>query len=289
MQFCLLRWLATQLAIVEAYLANVPKAEVELVLVGRAAQRLFGRLVPATEVAPALPAGLAQRPLGNGSFLDRGAAVAAELLARDGRPGRVVLFTDDQMRAAFDVKDVAATLGRAPRGTIVDAIYPVSRDWVGVSQIGWDRPMQIASALGGGYYRVTVRKPPVPGDPQLAAKLRSLLVPDSIQEIVMESARRLAAAAPAADGQRSRHRPTRSWRFRSRVVTTSHAVARPRRSGPSRCRRSSTRTTRSARPMRSCCKPQRPERALRSAASTRLDSRGGESGRRAVCLPVIGT
>jgi hypothetical protein len=180
--------LATQLAIVQAYLANVPKAEVELVVVGRDAQRLFARLVPAPEVAASLPAGLAQRPLGNGSFLDRGAAVAADLLARDGRPGRVVLFTDDQLRAAFDVKDVAATLGRAPRGTIVDIIHPVSRDWEGVSQIGSDRPAQIASALGGGYYRVTVRTPTVPAGPQLAAKLRSLLVPDSIQEIVMESA-----------------------------------------------------------------------------------------------------
>ena len=163
--------LATQLAIVQAYLANVPKAEVELVLAGRDAQRLFGRLVSAPDVGPSLPAGLAQRPLGNGSFLDRGAAVAAELLARDGRPGRVVLFTDDELRAAFDVKEVIATLGRAPRGTTVDVIYPVSSaKWEGVSQLGWDRPVQIAAALGGGYYRVTARTAPAPGGSELAAR-----------------------------------------------------------------------------------------------------------------------
>ena len=50
--------LATQLAIVQAYLANVPKAEVELVLAGRDAQRLFGRLVSAPDVGPSLPAGV---------------------------------------------------------------------------------------------------------------------------------------------------------------------------------------------------------------------------------------
>ena len=87
--------LAAQLALVRAYLAHVPDAEVELVAYRRRAQRVFGTFVRATD----LDAALAKHPiaLGNGSALDDGARTR-RLRAR--RPHRSAPRRDHERRAA---------------------------------------------------------------------------------------------------------------------------------------------------------------------------------------------
>jgi len=177
--------LATQLAIAEAYLANAPKADVELVLVERGAQRVFGRFVPAADFVRSLPAGFAQRPLGNGSFLDRGAAFATGLLKDAGGPGRVVLFTDGYLRSAFDRKQITATLRRAPPGTVVHIVYPGTWKGEAVEHRIPEGLDEISAALGGASYYVTTGKQPVAGSPSLAALVRRLLVPDRIESLAL--------------------------------------------------------------------------------------------------------
>jgi hypothetical protein len=174
--------LATQLAIAEAYLANAPKAEVELLLVGREVERLFGRFVPAADFGGSRLAGLGRRPLGNGSFVDRGAAQAAELLVADGRPGRIVLFSDGEVRSSFDGKTVTAALRRAPPGTVVQIVRPRSAERDDVDH-SWGALGGIAEALGGVSYDVSVGKKPHAGSPPLAALMRRLIAPDRVESI----------------------------------------------------------------------------------------------------------
>ena len=105
--------LAPQLALVEAYLANLPDAEVELVLTSRTATRLFGRFVPASAFRQSLPPDMADRPLGNGSFLDRGAALAAESLRRAWNTGAHHL--DDRWRPALALRSAGVHCGAPAR------------------------------------------------------------------------------------------------------------------------------------------------------------------------------
>ncbi len=111
--------LARQLSLIRSYLANAPAPEVEVVVYRRAATRLFGRFVPAADFERALAQLPSERlALGNGSHLDEGAALAAEV-ARGGRgEPRVVLFTDDRLRAALSLEATAARLG-LPGGGVV--------------------------------------------------------------------------------------------------------------------------------------------------------------------------
>jgi hypothetical protein len=175
--------LPTQLAIVRAFLANAPNAEVELLLVGRTAERVLGRLVPASELERALPADLVRRPLGNGSFLERGAALAADILAREGRPGRVVLLTDGELRSAFNRRDVIASIRRAPAGTVVHLLYP--GNWGGneVSPLWSEETAEIGLAFGGSSYQISVAKKAQPGQPGLAAIARRLVWPEHLEGI----------------------------------------------------------------------------------------------------------
>ena len=181
--------LGAQLAIVEAYLTHAPAAEVELVRVSRSAERVFGRFVAAADFSRALPAELARGPLGNGSFLDRGAALAADLLRGAGRPGRIVLFTDGELRSGFEQGALVATLRRAPRGTIVHLIYPGS--W-GTGEIDHHPPdglSEVVSAFGGASYDVSVGGKPAPDRGWLTANLGRLVWPDRIESVHLLDAR----------------------------------------------------------------------------------------------------
>jgi hypothetical protein len=182
--------LATQLEIVGAFLKNAPKARVELVRVERNAQRVFGRFIPAGDFARSVPAGFAQGPLGNGSFLDRGAAVATELLVQERGPGRVVLFSDGALRSAFSRAGVIATLRRAPRGTTVHVVSPYKGGTRGASVqhiTPSDDLGEIAVALGGADYGVTVGVDPVLGPSSLVEGVRRLLWPDQIESIALST------------------------------------------------------------------------------------------------------
>lgn len=176
--------LATQLAIVQATLANMPDAEVELILTSRTAQRVFGRFVSAAKFSDLLPPDLAHRPLGNGSFLDRGAALAAEALVETAKPGRIVLMTDGQLRSRFQRSTTIASLRRAPAGTLVHLVYPEAGR--SLEEIRHHRPEgldEMSAVFGGASYSANVQKKAgslVPPAPQL---LRSLIRPAALESI----------------------------------------------------------------------------------------------------------
>lgn len=179
--------LATQLAIARAYLASAPHAEVEVLLVARTAERLFGRLLPADEFERAVPGDLGKRRLGNGSFLDRGVALAGEILARDGRPGRVVVMTDGHLRAAFDQAAAIASLRRAPAGTVAHLVYPGA--WTDPEVTPWDADglIEIAETLRGGSYSISVgKKRQAPEQAQLVPLVRRLVWPDRVEQINLD-------------------------------------------------------------------------------------------------------
>jgi hypothetical protein len=183
--------LPTQLAIVRAALANMSDADVELVLTSRTAQRVFGRFVPAAKLSELLPADLAGRPLGNGSFLDRGAARAAEALAETAKPGRIVLMTDGQLRSRFSQSATIASLRRAPAGTVVHLVYPESSG--SPEELRHHRPeglSEMSAVFGGAAYSVNVEKKAgslVPPSPQL---LRDLIRPGALESIDVSDASR---------------------------------------------------------------------------------------------------
>ncbi len=108
--------ITAQLEVIAPYLANVPDAQVEVVLTRRFAERLFGRFVPAREVAALLASTPASRLApGNGSNLDTGATLAAQLLAQEGGIGRVLLFTDERLRDGFSNEVVIDAFRSAPQ------------------------------------------------------------------------------------------------------------------------------------------------------------------------------
>lgn len=118
--------LAAQLAILRAYLAHVPDAEVEVIAVRRTARRVFNRFAPAPEALRLLDTAVrgGAFALGNGSALDEGAQLAATLLA--GRPGphRVLLATDERMRSSLSESTALASLSRLAPSAVVHLVLP---------------------------------------------------------------------------------------------------------------------------------------------------------------------
>ncbi|MCY1077232.1 VWA domain-containing protein [Archangium lansingense] len=92
-----------QLSLAEEYLRLLPEATTEVVVFRRSAERLFGRLIPATEWKTALAALPATRLApGNGSHLDEGLKLAQRVLSEGNGTARVVALTDGQLRRAFE-------------------------------------------------------------------------------------------------------------------------------------------------------------------------------------------
>lgn len=115
--------IASQLELLAPYLANAADAQVEVVLYRRNATRLFGRFIPAGDVARMLATTPAEQLApGNGSNLELGARAAAEALAAVAGTGRIVLFTDDQLRNGFTNDAALAALALAPRDTVVHVV-----------------------------------------------------------------------------------------------------------------------------------------------------------------------
>lgn len=112
-----------QLRLVRAYLSHVPDAEFALVGVRRFAEALTGFL-PASQIEATLSrlenAG-ELRP-GNGSFLDRGAALAVDLLrGRKTAPpsSAVLLMTDNRLRKSFSESLARGVIETLPSNTVV--------------------------------------------------------------------------------------------------------------------------------------------------------------------------
>ncbi len=179
--------IAAQLELLAPYLANAPDAQVEVVLYRRFAERLFNRFVPAAAVARELamvpPARLEP---GNGSNLDLGAALAAQALSQVSGTGRILLFTDEQLRDGFSNSATVAALQNAPRDTVV---HLVSRNGdSGGEELEESREAgilePIATASGGILLRVSGH----PKDPvQAASKLLGLVRPIRIDDFAIEA------------------------------------------------------------------------------------------------------
>ena len=118
--------LADQLDIVAAYLRHVPDARVELVATDRHARRVFGELVGAAD----FPAALARArtagklALHNGSALEAGLELAAELLTGHSGPGRIVALTDAELRTRFRNSLAEQALAAAPSTAVTHVVIP---------------------------------------------------------------------------------------------------------------------------------------------------------------------
>ncbi len=134
---------AAQLAIVRGYLAHQPDARVEVVVVRRAATRLFGALVPASTVPAALAARAAALTVGNGSHLERGLALAADILAAAPGPRRLVAFTDDRLRPALTDDAMRAALARLPADAIAHVVVPHD----GAAEVWTDRDSHLVGVV----------------------------------------------------------------------------------------------------------------------------------------------
>jgi hypothetical protein len=97
---------------------------VEIVLYRRAAVRLFGSFVPASQVASRLDAARAAGKLapGNGSALDEGARVAAAALATRTGALRLVVTTDSRLRSRYRNDLGLAALAAVPAGAVVHVV-----------------------------------------------------------------------------------------------------------------------------------------------------------------------
>lgn len=179
--------IAAQLEVVAPYLANVPDAQVEVVLTRRFAERLFGRFVPAREVAALLASTPAERLApGNGSNLDVGAALAAQLLARESGTGRVLLFTDEKLREGFSNADTIAAFRPIP-----DVVaHVVARGGFNGGPLSETRSNDaelspLAAATGG----IFVRLRGLPDDPEASAKaMLNLVRPVRVDDFKVEAA-----------------------------------------------------------------------------------------------------
>ncbi|HUQ08306.1 MAG TPA: proprotein convertase P-domain-containing protein, partial [Kofleriaceae bacterium] len=118
-----------QLAMAQAYLSHVPDAVAEIVVYRRRASRLFGALVPAAELGKRLADAQKAGKLapGNGSALDEGGKLAAEILRGEkaGKDGlRVVITTDELVRSSLDKKQALAALAALPKDVILHVVVP---------------------------------------------------------------------------------------------------------------------------------------------------------------------
>ncbi|MBK9035806.1 MAG: VWA domain-containing protein [Myxococcales bacterium] len=171
---------ADQLAIVRGYLAHAPDARVELVVVRRAARRLFGELVPAREVAARLAALPPQAlAVGNGSHLDRGLELAATVLAAASGPRRLVAFTDDRLRPDLADADLRQALAPLPLDAVAHAILPT----VGAAEVVRELDHHLVQVIDGwGGIVATVAGA---GDP---APLLELVRPIRIEQLTLGGA-----------------------------------------------------------------------------------------------------
>ncbi|MFY0523661.1 vWA domain-containing protein [Archangium gephyra] len=95
--------IAQQLTFAGEYLQLLPDSAAEVVVFRRSAERLFGRLIPASEWKTALASVPAARLApGNGSHLDEGLKLAQQVLLEGSGPVRLIAFSDGLLRRTFE-------------------------------------------------------------------------------------------------------------------------------------------------------------------------------------------
>lgn len=176
--------IAAQLALVAPYLANTPDARVEVVITRRFAERLFGRFVPAADVARLLKESAEKFAPGNGSNLDEGAVLAVRALSELGGPARVVLFTDERVRGSFSTEATIAKLSGAPRDTVIHVVSRSADTGGSLTLVRNDGALlsPIAEATGGIFVRVDGH-----GEEEAAETLRHLVRPVRVDTFKVEA------------------------------------------------------------------------------------------------------
>jgi hypothetical protein len=176
-----------QLALIPPYLASVPDARVEVVLFRRHAERLFGRFLPATEFARELALIPEERfAPANGSHLDVGAELAARVLAQEGGLGRMILFTDERVRAAFPHEATAQALVQlTPRDTVVHVVRRTASGGALYESRDDAAPLStLATVTGGVFFDISGE----PSDPVLATEvMRGLVRPVRIDSFEVDA------------------------------------------------------------------------------------------------------
>jgi subtilisin-like proprotein convertase family protein len=118
--------IAAQLTLLRAYLLHVPDADVEVVVYRRAAARVFGRFVRASDLETLLQQTTALDALvpGNGSALDAGVQLAVALFEQRPGPQRLVLLTDELLRPSFQPAWVDDALRALSKEAVVHVVAP---------------------------------------------------------------------------------------------------------------------------------------------------------------------
>ncbi len=194
--------LDAQLAIVRAYLAHVPDAELEVVAVRRTARRLFGRFVTAAEAPRLLDAAVraGALALGNGSALDDGARLAASLLAGRAGPQRVVLATDEMLRPALTDAAALASLAALAPDAVVHVVVP--------SAAGGDLPSLERDDAAGlavlatGHHGILARVSGLPAKaPDLEPVVLELVRPTRIEQVAIAGTSPLSVPDVLREGE----------------------------------------------------------------------------------------
>ncbi|MDX2012651.1 MAG: VWA domain-containing protein [Myxococcaceae bacterium] len=182
--------IAAQLDLVPHVLANTPEAQAEVVVVRRAAERLFGTFLPVRDVPARLAAEAHRLAPGNGSNLEEGARLAAQTLAGVPGPARVLLFTDERLRTSFTNERALAALEVLPRDSVVHVVERTSADDAFLREERDDAaPLApVAEAWGGVFFRVSGdARQEAPGD--AARALLELVRPTRVDALHVEAAR----------------------------------------------------------------------------------------------------
>lgn len=198
--------LEDQLRIVKAFLSHVPDAVVEIVAVDRAARRGFGRFVPVDELDTALEEARrrGRLQLGNGSAMEVGLGLAADVLHGRRGPKRIVALTDELLRTRFTNAMAERSLDRAPDATIAHLASLSSGD----PKITRDDGHNLASIPGsqhGVLFRLTH---PGREDKRLAPSLLGMVRPIAIDHfavsgIDLSSAREVPKTMAEGTGYRA--------------------------------------------------------------------------------------
>lgn len=177
--------IAAQLELVTPYLANTPDARVEVVVTRRFAERLFGRFVPAGDVAGLIKANAEKFAPGNGSNLDDGAALAVRALSEVGGPARVVLFTDERLRGAFSTEATIEKLSGAPRDTVVHVVNRTGETSGALTLKRNDEASlsALAASTGGIFVKAAGHEP----DDEAAVTMRELVRPVRVDAFKVEA------------------------------------------------------------------------------------------------------
>ncbi len=190
--------LAEQLSLLRSYLSHVPKAQVEVVLYRRHAERLFGSFAAAPDVEALLAKAEkdGRLALGNGSALEEGIRGAGAALRAQPGSHRIVMLSDDLLRPTWQREAAQALLDRmAPHiaHVVLPQLWRAEHVWSGDGRDQRDDGHPLASLAhksGGILLRVDR-----PGD---ANKELDDVTLGLVRPIRIDNFRVLGLALPAA-------------------------------------------------------------------------------------------